>query len=91
MKPKDCTRCGKLASVSISFLLSSVNRNDRKQKCGKATLLCNECIRDFLRVLMIVSPSSLYENARDAYTRIGCDCDAPNRLVTRLSGEKEPN
>ena len=91
MTPKYCTRCGKIALVSISFLLSTVNRNARKQKCGRATLLCDACIRDFLGVLMIVSPSSLYEHARDAYTQIGCDCDTPNRLARTLSEEKQPN
>ena len=49
MIPKNCTRCGNLALVSISFLVSTVNRPERKQKCGKAVLLCDVCIREFLR------------------------------------------
>jgi hypothetical protein len=89
--PKNCTRCGNLALVSISFLVSTVNRPERKQKCGKAVLLCDVCIREFLRVLRVVSPSAVYEHAREAYTQISCERDANKGHGVRFPGEKQPN
>jgi hypothetical protein len=74
--PKQCSRCESPAELSLCFLLSTVGRANRLQKCSRGTLLCNRCMRGLLTSLARVTPRGVQSRLVEAYTTIS-DTFAP--------------
>lgn len=70
MTPKSCSQCGRPADLSVCFLVSTVGQSPRTQKCSGSVLLCKTCIRALDAQLESVSPPSLIQSLRTAYTAL---------------------
>lgn len=71
--PLQCVRCGAKADLSVCWLLSSVGRAPRKQKCSRRTLLCNACIRGITAGFLGQAPSAVCKTLKEAYTQLADD------------------
>lgn len=70
MQTRSCSQCGRPADFSLQFLLSTVRRTPRKQKCTKSVLFCKSCIQVVSERITSVAPSDLIQPLISAYTNI---------------------
>ena len=68
MPKKNCSRCEQAAEFSLCFVVSSLGRSPRVQKCTESLNLCTACIQNFCGGLQLISPPRLAESLRAAYT-----------------------
>ncbi len=67
---KSCSQCPAPAEYSLCFLLSSVGRSKRQQKCTASVPFCNACIQRLFAEIGTTAPSALIQPVRAAYTAI---------------------
>ncbi len=70
METKRCARCLRRAEFSVCFLLSTLGRSPRQQKCTAAVSFCAACIQDISQAMGIVALPALIEPLRQAYTAL---------------------
>lgn len=68
MTPKSCSLCGKVATFALGFMLSTLRRAKRQQKCTASIPLCFDCIQAIGRGMESAAPATLVEPLIDAYT-----------------------
>jgi hypothetical protein len=68
METKPCSRCSRPASFSLAFLLSTIGRTPRLQKCTKTITLCNSCLSALTGTLACSPIPDLNNALQQAYT-----------------------
>lgn len=68
MDSKPCSRCSHPAEFSLAFLLSTIGRSPRLQKCTKTIALCSSCLLALLQSQACSPLADLNEALRRAYT-----------------------
>lgn len=81
MAAKPCSRCGAPAAFSLAFLLSTVGRTPRQQKCTASVPFCNACIQGLCEALGSAAPSALVQPLKNAHTAIGATSDEQSNIA----------
>lgn len=68
METKPCSRCSRPASFSLAFLLSTIGRTPRLQKCTRTAAFCSSCLSNVLEILACSPIPDLKEALQRAYT-----------------------
>ena len=68
MELKPCLRCGQPAEFALSFLISTLGRSPRQQKCTTSVPLCGDCIQAVSEAMGSVAPPALIQPLKQAYT-----------------------
>lgn len=67
---KSCGQCGNEAAAAVCWLVSTVGRSPRVQKCSKGTALCASCLeRLWVAEYSAVAPT-LRQRLSEAYTAV---------------------
>ena len=69
MKRPLCS-CGRPAEYSLCVLVSTLAVRPRRQKCGRAQLLCASCMRELVNKQCHHTASGVLESLRSAYTAL---------------------
>jgi len=69
MKRPVCS-CGEPAEYSLCVLVSTLAVRPRRQKCGRARLLCAACMRELVNNQCHHAASGVLESLRSAYTAL---------------------
>jgi hypothetical protein len=75
MSRKLCNRCENPAEFSICFVVSTVGRSPRNQKCTETLSLCTACIQNVCGGLRLIAPPRLAESLQAAYTTFTSPCE----------------
>ena len=76
MVAKLCSQCGTPADFSVCYLLSTIGRAKRQQKCTASVPFCGLCFRRLLSQLATAAPASLVRPLSAAYTAMAGHSDA---------------
>lgn len=94
MKRPLCS-CGRPAEYSLCVLVSTLAVRPRRQKCGRAQLLCASCMRELVNKQCHHTASGVLESLRSAYTALleiseppvaFIQCRYSGKLYTRRAG-----
>lgn len=80
MVRKSCGQCENEAAVTLCWLLSTVGRSPRLQKCSKSTALCTPCLERLFVAESCAGPAVLRQCLSEVYTAV----------LDRFSGPPHP-
>jgi hypothetical protein len=91
MVHRACVRCKAQATFSLSFLLSTLGRTPRLQKCTTSAAFCLGCLQAICASLARAGLPSLTEPLSEAYTAFACNLAERSDPRSASSPERPEN
>jgi len=67
---KSCEQCGNDGTLAVCWLLSTVGKSPRVQKCSRGTILCTACLRQLIGPNQSKVPPLLGKRLSEAFTAV---------------------